>query len=220
MDVYEKIDEMSERLQQNESKKISGRIDIYSNGVKAKIKNAEYALLKIKNLSPRKNELKDPGEEDFCVFDKINFYLDSFFAFLYSTFDIISQVVNQKCNIGEDERRVSFKCIKDRLNDNCPGTEIQKLFDKLSGKHFLKNLDKYRNCSTHRRQIYMKTDTHETSETPGYELTESMLTVKRTICDDPLILYPKIRQERELVPYCTKMLEKVKSEIIDISKKI
>ena len=50
MSVYERIDEMSERLTQGEPRHISNRIGLYSEGVKAKLKNAEYALIKIKEL--------------------------------------------------------------------------------------------------------------------------------------------------------------------------
>jgi len=218
MDVYEKIEEMRVRLTQGEtSRRISKRINLYSEGVKAKLKNAEYALSMIVDLSSQSNILSTSDDQDFSISDKTQFYVDSFFAFLYSAFDVISQVINQKNRLGIDEKRVSFNNLRQVLNQNDP---IKNLFDKISNKNFFKNLEKYRNCSTHRRQIYMITDTKITSETAGYSTTGEITQVTTVLCDDPYSLSPTINQNREVVKYCSTILEKVRSEIIKMTENI
>lgn len=218
MSVYEKIDEMSNRLIQGKPRHISNRIILYSEGVKAKLKNADYALSMITELSPQSDNLITSDSQSFCINDKIQFYVDSFFAFLYSTFDIISHVINQEHRLALDEKDVSFKRVKRNLNQSHQGTNIRQLFNKLSGKVFFKNLDKYRNCSTHRRQIFIETIIR--TGTVGYSTTGDFPEVYRWICDDPLSLKPRTKKERVLVDYCKDMLNKVKSEIINISENI
>lgn len=218
MSVYEEIDEMSNRLSQGERRQIKERIKLYSEGVKAKLKNAEYALSKINELSPQNDNMTTSETPDFCVFDKIHFYVDSFFAFLYSTFDIISHVINQKYHLGLEEKDVSFNKVKQSLNNSCHGLNIQRIFDRLSSKIYFKNLDRYRNCSTHRRQIYIETLT--ISGTRGYSTTADVPEVFRVICDNPLSLHPRMNQSRILKDYCDDIFAKVNTEITDISNKI
>ena len=216
MDVYEKIDEMKDRLMVGEtSRLISNRIPLYSEGVKAKLRNAEYALSMIVDLSPQSDSASTSSDQDFCISDKIHFYVDSFFAFLYSAFDVISQVINQKRRLGIDERRVSFSGLKSELPH---GDLLKNLVDAISNKNFFKNLEKYRNCSTHRRQIFMKTETSIIRGTPGYTTTGDLTRVKRVLCDDPFSLSPTLNQDRDVIGYCSTIFEKVKSEIINISK--
>jgi len=218
MSVYEKIREMSDRLSRDTPRRISSRIALYSSGVVAKIKNAEYALSKIRELSSQSDNVTTSTEQDFFISEKMQFYVDSFFAFLYSAFDIISHVINQKYRMGLNEKEVSFDKVKRNLNSNPQGNNIQILFDKASKKKYFKNLDKFRNCSTHRREIYIKTTTE--TATPGYSTSGNIPIVRRVLCDDPLSLNPKTKQNRELVDYCTDMLDKVKSEISRMSLRI
>lgn len=218
MSVYEKIDEMSNRLNQGERRQIKESIKLYSEGVKAKLKNTEYALSKINELSSQSNDITTSETPDFCVIEKIHFYVDSFFAFLYSTFDIISHVINQKHHLELEEKDVSFNRVKQVLEQRHRGINIQRNFDRISRKIYFKNLDNYRNCSTHRRQIYIETIT--ISGTPGYSTTEDMPEILRVLCDNPLSLKPKTNKTRILQDYCDEMFRKVKAEIIDISNHI
>ena len=218
MGVYEKLDEMCIILTGSEtSQRISERVRLYTSGAKAKLKNAEYALAQIGSLYDESDFTSTSGDQDFSISDKLFFYVDSFFAFLYSSFDVISQVINQKKRIGEDEKEVSFKVIKRRLNQTDP---LKNLFEIISNKLYFKNLVKYRNCSTHRRQIYIQTIIVKIQETPDYNVTGDITRVRRILCDDPLSLNPTIDQNRELITYCTEMLNKVKLEIINISDNI
>lgn len=216
MDVYVDIESMSNRIIRGESKKIAALIQLYSQGVKTKLRNAEFALTMLRNLAGQSDDsIYIPG---FTVLDSIHFYIDSFFAFLYSSFDVIAQIINQKLNMAIDEQQVSFKRVKSKLDQNYQGTILQQICFKLLATTFFINLERYRNCSTHRRQIYIESKTTTRSGTPGYSVSGPLTIIERLLCDNPLILKPKLSQKKELIIYCSKMLKRAKIEIDKIAK--
>ena len=97
---------------------------------------------------------------------------------------------------------------------------LNTILNQLFRSNCFKNLDRYRNCSTHRRQIYIRVETKTIEETPGYSSTGELITVKRLLCDNPLSLNPIVRQERELISYCENILNRVSKEIISISNNL
>lgn len=221
MNFYEKIDNIYNHIisiEQRKSKK--KKIKVYSEGVKAKLKNAEYALNIIKKLDSQTDDDKDITDANaFPIEDKIQFYVDSFFAFLYSTFDVVSHVVNQKYEFCDDEKKVSFKTILKELESSNPNNLLYILLKKICHKHYFINLDKYRNCSTHRRQIYI--ETRMAVGTKAYEdYTSELCIPKRVLVDDPFSLYPKTTKDKFLVEYSEDLFEKTKKDIILIFKKI
>ena len=220
MNLSSNIEEMVNRIGPPEPQTRKRKIELYSQGVIAKFRNAEYALSQLKDLNKYSDDKTLADDNDLVVRERIHFYLDSFFAFIYSTFDVMSQVVNQKLQMGLDERQVSIKGLKNRLNQNHNGHDLQDCIDVLCRANYFKNMDKFRNCSTHRRQIYVRCEATLISETPGYSSTADLTTVKRLICDDPYALSPSTNQNRELIDYCQKMLEWTETKLINISKKI
>lgn len=220
MSVENDLEGMSTRLIQGEGSRVSKRIKIYKSGVLAKLRQAEYAHKIILDLSNQTDLATTTQSDEFTVTDKIHFFVDSFFAFIYSTFDVISQVANQKLRLSIDERQVSFKRVNDELARSHSGTSVQRAYQQLFSSKFFKNLDRYRNCSTHRRQIYIREETVWVSETPGYSATGDITTVRRVICDDPLTLNPRISRNRELVSYTSEMLDRAKSAISRIANNL
>ncbi len=216
MDVYADIESMSNRILQGESEEISALIQIYSQGVKTKLRNAEFALTMLNNLAGQSD--KSIYIQGFTVLDSIHFYIDSFFAFLYSSFDVIAQVINQKLKMAIDEQQVHFKRVKRELEQNHQGTKLQQILSKLLATNFFINLERYRNCSTHRRQIYIESKTTTRSGTPGYSVSGPLTIIERLLCDNPLAIKPKLSQKRELMTYCSKMLKRAEIEITKIAK--
>lgn len=220
MSVFDDISAMPDRLSQVESETIKKCINLYSSGVSAKLKNAEYSFERLKKLSPINDETSSSTEIDFTLDEKIQFYVDAFFAFLYSSFDVIAHVINQKYHLRVDERSVSFNSIRTKIDSISSATQIKSVIDTIKRSRYFKNLDKYRNCSTHRRQIYIRSASVTIYETPGYSATDNLTHVQRFICDDPLTLHPTISQKRELISYCEDVLEKVKLAISKIAENI
>jgi hypothetical protein len=216
----ETIAELAESLSKKVPKRYKQKILLYTNGISAKLSNAYYShsnLIALKNLP---DDYSSTDDLDVPVPDRIHFFTDSFFAFLYSSFDVTAQVINQKLRLGIDEHRVSIKKVKEEIDKMTPVPSLKRILDSLFKSKYFKNLERYRNCSTHRRQIYLKTTTVSVSETPGYTSTAKLTEVKRILCDDPLSLNPTVRQSRELISYTSELYNKVEKEIYIILKNI
>jgi hypothetical protein len=216
MDVFEIIRRMENNIIQGLSQDTSDRICLYSSGLKAKLTNAEYAFYRLNELSGESDS--SISTSGFGTGEIIHFYLDSFFAFLYSAFDVMGQIVNQKLNLSIPEDKVSFKKVNQILDQNHAGIRIQQLFGTILNSRFFKELEKYRNCSTHRRQIYIQSRTTLISGTPGYTTSGDLTRIERIICDDPLTLIPTVIKNKELIGHCLNMLIKAKEILIKISK--
>ncbi len=220
MAVKDSIGQMAERIIQNETKRVSQRIILYSNGVIAKVDHSNYALSKLKELSTQSDASTTANDKTYSVSKKLHFYVDSFYAFLYSSLDVIAQVINQKLHLGIDERRVSIKSVKNTIDTQHATHPLKNILDRLFRTNAFINLEKYRNCSTHRRQIFIRALTVVIQETPGYTTTGDLTSVKRLLCDDPLALSPTVNQERELISYCENVLNRVSEEIEKIANNL
>lgn len=211
MGLYERIDALCSAERARTPSRTSNKIILYAEGTKAKFRNADYALLIIQRLSTLSDEFADSTDSEFSIKEKLEFHVDSFFAFLYSSFDIISQVVNQKSRLGLNEKAVSFYKVKSALRSRHQGTSLQRAYERISRKNFFKNLDNYRNCSSHRRPICIMS-THSTA-TAGYSTSGSIPIPQHLICENPLSLNPRFRQRREVVEFCARVLRQSKQEI-------
>lgn len=220
MDLSRHIEQTITRINTGVTSNRAKKIELYSYGILAKHKNAVYALSKLKELNNHTDDKKLVDDDELIVRDRIHFYLDSFFAFIYSTFDVSAQVVNQKYKLGFDEKKVSFKSVANKLKSTHMGKDIQKSFSSISKSKYLANLEKYRNCSTHRRQIYIRCEATSISVTPGYSSTAELTTLKRTICDDPYAISPSTSQQRELISYSEKILDWTEKKIVELTNKI
>lgn len=221
MDIYDKIDDIYKYLisiegQEDKKKKIK----VYSEGVKTKLLNAEYSFKKIKELDSETEYYGDTtAEVTFTIDDKIQFYVESFFAFLYSVFDVVSHVINQKYTFFNDERKVKFKRTieeLERINSNNPLTISLKRISRL---RYFKALDDYRNCATHRRDIFI--GKRGTSPSRAYvDYTQDLEIPKRVLADNPLEIIPSTREDKFLVEYSEDMLKKTSRDILLIFKRI
>lgn len=220
MTYSETITELAKTISNKEPKSYKQKILLYSHGISAKLLNAEYSHSNLLNLRDHPDDYDITDDFDVPVVDRIHFYVDSFFAFLYSSFDVTAQVINQKLRLGIDENRVSIKRIKEEIDKKKSTHQLKRTLDCLFKSKYFKNLERYRNCSTHRRQIYLQTTTVLISETLGYSSTAKLTNVLRLLCDDPLSINPTVKQKRELINYTSDLLEKVKKEIIVILKNI
>lgn len=221
MNYTENIEHNAERIISGLPKKHQSNIKLYSHGAVSKITNAEYAFNKLKELNQSDDTTTSTNiDNDLPPSEKICFYLDAFFAFLYSVYDVAGQIINQKLRINCDEQKVSFKYIKFHLNRYYNGTQVQKNVDALIKTNYFTNLERYRNCSTHRRQICIKIETSSVEITPGYNATDAFKSTTRVLCDDPLKINPSFDQKRELIDYCEKMLMKTKTESLKILKSL
>jgi len=218
-DYTDEIEKMKTRLFVGRNQTEQQQVILYAEGTKAKIRQSEYALYTLKQIINNPNPLAN-ATIPFDNTEKVYFYVDSFFAFLYSSFDVVAHVINIAHSLGLNEHKVSFKSIETKLRGISLGIPVQVATTKIVKSNSFKNIEKYRNCSTHRRQIYLKKETVTISETPGYSLTAEITKTNWTLCDDALTLKPKTNQKREVINFGEQMLKKVKAQISEISKKV
>ena len=95
------------------------RIELYCEGLKAKARQADYALRELSKLENQTDNTVTPTDPDEpLIQERVEFYCDTFWAFLYSCLDVLGQITNQAIRLGLDEKDVSFKRIANTLQNN------------------------------------------------------------------------------------------------------
>lgn len=212
MDVHASLKALDTHFVDSLSMTKVRKITLYSSGTSAKLLQARYALRCLFDLSDKFGGTST-AEDEFTDADCAQFYTDAYFAFLYSAFDIFAHIINVVKDIKLAEDEVSFKKIKGKLKATIASDSLTLACDGIVRSNNFKNLEKYRNCSTHRRPIFLRHIETKISETPGYSATSPLVQTVHVLCDDPLVLNPKTIKRRLLEPYCKKLLEDFEKQI-------
>lgn len=194
------------------------KLRLYAEGLKAKIKQADFALSNLSTYAGRTDEIVTPTDpEEPTIADHVHFYCDSFWTFLYSSLDVLGQIVNQALDLKQREKDVGFKQIAQVVSSNSSVAILGKKLSSMIRSRAFKSLDDYRNCSTHRRQIYIEERKTIVTGTAGYRSSTGPIeTVQRVLCDNPLELNPKTRRNRIIPEY----MEQIRDEILSGMEKI
>ena len=197
---------------------------LYAEGLKAKLTQVNFTLDKLSEFNNITDDsTTSTGQDGFAITGQVHFYSDTFWTFLYSSLDVLAQVVNQAMNLGFDEKNVSFDQVNSKLRGNkYKQSAIAKKFAGCVKSNAFKNLDRYRNCSTHRRQIYIEEEVKKVKGTAGYQSSSTgpVVSVVRTLCDDALVLNPKTNQNRRIPDYMIKTRDKILQHIEQILREI
>jgi hypothetical protein len=209
--VFKQIDGLLARSKEVVSKSRQEKIKLYSEGLKTKLSQVQYALARLESFNNRTDDMESTTDkDDASITQKVNFYCDTFWTFLYSSLDVLSQIINQALKLGLDEENVKFKSVEGKLQGNAhKSLSVAKKYSECRNSHCYSNLDKYRNCSIHRRQIFIVETITKQKTTPGYSTASEITTVTRFLCDDPLTVKPKINQNRDIPKYMVDTKEKV-----------
>ena len=224
MDAYEQIDAVITRAEQvipQETRK--QKVRLYAEGLKAKLRQTEFALFRLeKHRGETDQSRTSTARDDFLVRERVDFYCDAYWIFLYSALDVLAQVINQATRLGLTERDCSFNDVETKLKSRQLGTSLQKRCTACQKSHAFKNLRDYRNCSIHRRQIYIKEEARTIIHTAGYEsdATGPAVSVERVICENPLALAPRISQGRRVPEYLVETRGKIVRAITAIVRSI
>lgn len=236
MNIQNEIDAIKEKNTSLKSKSRQEKTELYCEGLKAKLEQASFALSCVEKFTNLSDDTKSTTEEiSFSISMQVAFYCDTFWTFLYSSLDVLSQIVNQTMALGLKEKDVSFNQIKGKLGGTVhKDLEVSIRYNKCFKSRAFKNLEKYRNCSTHRRQIFIVElcETKSVRRTAGYPstattdstsiaTTDSTSTiVTRTLCDDPLTQKPKIEKKRIIPQYMVETQNSIIKSIKEIIKAI
>jgi len=223
--VLKELASLEERCEPILRKKQREKSHLYCEGLKAKLNQGLYALDRLKEFNNRSDETESTTDDKaYLISLQVSFYCDSFWTFLYSSLDVLSQIVNQTMNLGLEEKNVSFIKVKDKLQANQYLTsKVSKAYKDCYKSRAYRNLDKYRNCSNHRREIFIEEVYRSVRRTAGYNTTStggSSRTVTRILCDDPLTHYPKIKRKRKIPDYMVETKQKIEKFIVQILRKI
>lgn len=220
MTVEHRLEELRQAVDTTipqKTRKHSARL--YIVGVGAKLHQADFALHQLAEYRDRTDEATDSTQpSEFTITDKVHYYCDSYWTFLYSSLDVLGQVLNQVLKLGMNEHDVSFKAVRRKLARKSQLADVHKAVDACCRSHPFKNLEKYRNCSTHRRQIYLQEVMRTVRGTAGYKTSTRtpVKTIERLLCDNPLQLSPKTDQQRRIPDYMEETRKKIRQRITSI----
>jgi hypothetical protein len=228
VEIIQAINALIEKSKTIQSKSRQAKVKLYCEGLKAKLEQVSFALSSVDSFSNRSDETVSTTEKNApSIAMQVAFYCDTFWTFLYSSLDVLSQIVNQAMALDLKEKDVSFNQIKNKLGGNAyQNTEIYKYITECYKLRAFKNLENYRNCSTHRRQIYIEEvcETKSIRRTAGYNPTattnNTTIVVTRTLCDDPLTQKPQIKKKRIIPQYMAETQNNIIKAIKEIVKAI
>lgn len=187
---------------------------IYSEGVKDKLRQAERALVNIKQITQGSIGAVPDSEREL----EIAFMIDAYFAFTRAAYDVMGQWVNQASELGLDERSAAFKAVADALDKQPGSSALAAVLRQIRKSNYFCQLDDYRNCCLHRRSICVRSQSTKSKLTAGYRTTAPVVHELFELCDDPLALNAKFVRQLEVSSYCESMLVHVEKHMVRICK--
>ena len=219
MKIQDTIDALEVSAANITQKRRRERFCLYLAGVEAKLKQVDFSLEILSDYADSYDDFTSSTErERLSIKEQVEFYSDTFWMLIYSSLDIVAQIINQAYSFDLDEKYVSFKRIEGKITSQCSGTSLEKEYLDLKKSNLFKNCDRYRNCSAHRRPIYIQEAITHVTHTKGYTLsgTAPLQGVERTLCENPLDLVPKCNQDRKIPDYLIETSDKMKERLTKI----
>jgi len=123
VDIDTSFDRLLRRLSQRGS--LTDKAKVYTEGVRGKIKQVDYALSRIQSLETMetfRTSTHDTGsllsDTTRNINEQITFYCGSVWDNLWSSINILAQLLNELMSLGVDEARVDFNNISNILQRN------------------------------------------------------------------------------------------------------
>lgn len=225
MTVEESIKTLLEKLEHRHLS--TPKATLYARQVEAKFKNTRYSLHKLQEFKLPVATGSSMASSTLLDNDElINFYCDCFWDFLRSSIDVLAQLINERTSLGLNERDVDIKQVATHPNlTSYP--QLKTSVNYLLSLQAFKELEHYRHCSIHRRQVYIKIIEQKESilGTRGYSSTTSDTkesTYVSYLCRDPqdLTATPDIDDSKTVDMFCQELLEKIESQMVAIIKRL
>ena len=192
------------------------RINMYTKGLRQKLAQASLALDRIEALVDAVLSTASTGTQgQVSYLEQIWYHNDAFWAFMFSVFEILAQVVNQTEELGLDEEAVSFARVTNKLRLTVPSPPLGKRLEEIKKSRLYKNVTMYRHSSTHRRPICVGRSTRALEVPDAYDTTGFRETLI-LLCDNARLAKPKFNQKREIRAYCRKSLDGAQEIIQDV----
>ncbi len=183
---------------------------MYTEGLKQRLIQIKFCLAQLQQLDERTwLKTADSSTSVLDLDEMAQFFCDTFWTWVYSSADILAQIINQTENLGLDEGDVSFHAVLTPLRQQQARSGLWDSVDRLERSWVRSWMKTYRNCANHRRPICL---IHESRKlTPGYRTKQdSSITttgpiqpaVQRFICDHSVALTPNIGKKIKLRERC------------------
>lgn len=213
------IDMLSQKLKRR--KLWTNKANIYTEAVKAKFCQARWSLDTLREIEHLPNEEGNSASSDvfsrISIDDKIVFFCECFWDFLRSSIDILAQLINELQSLRIDEDIVSFYRVLNVMKQ--PPMSVTPLSTALRScerSWAFKELNSYRRCSTHRRQVCIFGVPVSNPQPLGrvYEyMSTSTTSINRYLCSNPSRLRPRPSFKRPLIAYNEQILEEIEKRL-------
>lgn len=179
-------------------------LKMYLLGLEDRLKQVDFCLFMLKSLSGNSTNMTSTTTGiTFDVDRQAEFYCDTFWTWVYSSLDILAQILNQTENLNLDENKVSFDKIIQDIQTNHPTFPILPILQRINRAHFRKWTKAYRNCANHRRPVNLWHFRETVRQTRSYETSTAPIEkTVRYICDHTMTLKPSDKKKKNLIDRC------------------
>lgn len=220
------IDALSLKL--HHRKLWTNKADMYAEAVKTKFQQARWSLDILRVIEHIPNAEGDTTSSDvlsrISIDDRIILFCECFWDFLRSSIDILAQLVNELRLLGIVENAVSFYKVFNVMGlPPLSATPLFKALHSCERSWAFKELNSYRHCSTHRRQVCIFGDPVSSPQPLGSVygyMTTSIPSVNRYLCSNPSSLHPRLSKKRPLVARNEEILREIEKRLSTIVNRL
>lgn len=225
--IEAEIDGLLSKLERES--RLTPTVNLYAEGVKVKLTQARWSLDILSEIENTPNIEGSTSSQNAwgqtSTNDKIVFFCECFWDFLRSSLDITAQLINELRSLGRDEMDVSFYKVFRQVETNMAATSLFQALKSCERNWAFRELNAYRHCSTHRRQVYIfeqESEAREGTVTRGYEYVggSRTITLTRYLCANTSSLRPRRSFKRPIVEYNRNILEAIERRMITIIRSL
>lgn len=206
------------------------RLGIYIRTLLGRFSSVDYSLTELQQFTHLiASATKSTTTENYAPFKnyehKRDFYVDCFWSFSYSVFDILSHIVNMIHPAVKltEESKVSFagagqgytKLEKVARGPSEIPDKVRETMTKIRNRPYFKRLGRYRQCCLHRRAVCVRDEWQTVSYSMPYPTTTSKdeSRIVSLICDDPDDMVPSFDKKRSLGDECAAIRKGIEEDV-------
>lgn len=208
------------------------RLQVYSESLSERFVFIQHSFVKMRQAATEVvSQTKGTSDAILDSEERLAFYANSFWAFAYSMFDILANVINVVHRRCKDESRVSFKKAATDYEDlrECQRGPCKKLpvnllrrIERVTANETFERLSQYRHCCLHRRAVWLGRGKAPRDLRGPYAPDSTAINQESDVIlvsDDPEEMGdPASKPNRNLSVECEKIGTFVKTELIAILK--
>jgi hypothetical protein len=197
---------------------------IYVESLIERFAGVEYALRQIQALSTSTSESCEPFRTQL---ERRDFYTNCFWAFAYSAFDILANIINVVYPLAKDEAWTSFGralteydslSAKNRGSGSSLPPALHKRIVRIGNSRYFGQLSGFRQCCLHRRAVCVEDEETTVSRSAPYvDWTDSTAPpaprVVTIICDKADEMQPRFRKRTNLINLCQKIHYRIQDDM-------